>query len=212
MNNYCKIRNDLLGQRLVENLKKRNFEAYYTPTSEEAIKKALEIIPEGSSISWGGSMSIIDMGLTKALNDGNYIVYDREKAETIEEKTEIAHKAFGVDYFLSSANAISEDGVIVNIDRTGNRLAAICYGPKNVLFIIGVNKVCGSESAALERARTVAAPTNAMRFDIKTPCKVTGVCHNCNSPECICSKILTIRNADIPGRMKVIIVGENLGF
>ena len=157
-------------------------------------------------------MTIEEIGLKAALGKGKYVVYDRDKAKNDTERGEILRKAFFADFFISSANAISENGVIYNIDRTGNRLAAICYGPKNVLIIAGINKIAGSENAALERARKTAAPINAMRFDIKTPCKETGVCMDCKSPDTICSKILTLRCADFPGRIKVIIVGEESGF
>lgn len=207
-----KARIDLLGQKVVSALKERHFEAYYEPDNESAVKRALSLIPEGSSVTWGGSMTIEEIGLKAALGKGKYVVYDRDKAKNDTERGEILRKAFFADFFISSANAISENGVIYNIDRTGNRLAAICYGPKNVLIIAGINKIAGSESSALERARKTAAPINAMRFDIKTPCKETGVCMDCKSPDTICSKILTLRCADFPGRIKVIIVGEESGF
>ena len=209
---FHKMRNDLLGKKVVNALNERHFEAYYEPDSKSAVKRVLSLMPEGSSISWGGSMTIEDIGLIKAVYDGNYTLYDRNTAKSDEERGEILRKAFFADFFLSSANAIAENGVIYNIDRTGNRLAAICYGPKNVIIIAGINKIAGSESAALERARKMAAPINAMRFDIKTPCRETGVCMDCKSPQSICSKILTLRCADVPGRIKVIIFGEEAGF
>ena len=209
---YRKARNDLLGKKVAAALNERHFEAYYEPDSESAVKRALSLMPEGSSISWGGSMTVEDIGLKKALYEHSYTLYDRDKAKDDTDRGEILRKAFFADFFLSSANAISENGVIFNIDRTGNRLAAICYGPKNVIIRAGINKIAGSESAALERARKTAAPINAMRFDIKTPCHETGVCMDCKSPQSICSKILTLRCADLPGRIKVIIFGDEAGF
>ncbi len=136
-----KKRNSLLGEQVVKNLKSINIDAYFVSSKEEALKKALEIIPQESSISWGGSVSIESIGLKEAVRNGNYKVLDREKAKTLEEKHEIMHQALSSDFFLTSCNAISEDGVLVNIDGVANRLAAICYGPKHVLMIVGINKV-----------------------------------------------------------------------
>ncbi len=207
-------RNSLLAKRVVENLKKRHFDAFYCETAEDALKKALEFIPEGSLVSWGGSVTLKDMGLIKALNEGNYTTLDRDTAKDRDEMWDIFRKAFFADWYLSSANAISEDGIIYNIDRTGNRVAAIAFGPKNVLIIAGANKITGSEASALERARKVAAPANALRlrYTEDTPCLITGTCTDCRSENTICSKIVALRMNDFPGRIKVIIVGEDLGL
>ncbi|MBE6008564.1 MAG: lactate utilization protein [Lachnospiraceae bacterium] len=207
-------RNSLLAKRVVENLKKRHFDAFYCETAEDAMKKALELIPEGSLVSWGGSMTLKDMGLIRALNEGNYETIDRDNAKDTEEMWDMFRRAFSADWYLSSANAISEDGVIYNIDRTGNRVAAIAFGPKNVLIIAGANKIAGTEAAALERARKVAAPANVVRlryFD-DTPCLKTGTCINCKSEHTLCSKIVALRMNDFPGRIKVIITAEEMGF
>ena len=205
-------RNDLLGEKVVKALQSRNFEAYYCKTSQDAIKKVLEFMHEKSSVTWGGSDTIRSMGLTKQIHEKDYIVYDRDLAATPEEMQDIYRKTFYADYYLTSVNAIAENGVMINIDRTGNRLAAICFGPKHVIIVAGINKVEATEEAALLRARTKAAPINAMRFDIKTPCKLSGSCGDCKSPESICSKILTLRLCDFPGRIKVVLVGEDLGY
>ena len=152
------------------------------------------------------------MGLIQALHDSNaYKLYARDKATDREAVSEIYVKAFTADYFLSSANAISEDGVIVNIDGNGNRVAAITFGPKNVIFVIGINKVCQDAEAALKRARSTAAPINSARFNLNTPCAIDGTCHNCNSADCICNHIHFLRNSP-KGRHSVIIVGEELGY
>lgn len=205
-------RNNLYGKKIVEALKSRNFEAYYEPNCEAAVKRALSLIPEESSVTWGGTMTLEESGLKKALYDGNYKIIDRDTAKDEEERGNLLRQAFFSDFFITSANAISESGVIYNIDGTGNRVAAICFGPKNVLIIAGMNKIAGSEEAALERARKTAAPINAMRFDVKTPCKVTGTCANCKSESCICRKVTALRYGDPNRRIKVILVGENLGF
>lgn len=206
-------RTELLGHTVVKNLNKRNFEAYYCQTAEEAKAKALELIPEGSSVSWGGSMTIRNIGLTTALIDGNYDAHDRDREPTREGQLEVVRQGLLYDYFLTSSNAIGADGVLVNIDGTGNRVAALCFGPQNVIVIAGINKVVADEQAAMVRARTVAAPINMQRFaDKKTPCSTTGMCGNCLSDDCICCQILTTRFCKPDKRIKVIIVGEELGY
>ena len=208
------IRNDMLGERLVKNLERRHFEAYYCRTSSEAIDKVLDLIPDDSSVTWGGSMTIRDMGLTSALHQRTptLTIYDRDLAASPDEVQEIYRKAFWCDYYLSSANAISEDGVIVNIDGNGNRVAAITFGPKHVIFVIGLNKVARDVPAALARARSTASPINMARFDRNTPCKKDGICHNCSSPESICNYFHFIRQSCPARRHIVILVGEDLGY
>lgn len=206
------IRNEKAAGKVIKNLARRNIEACYCPTAHEAVEKLLEMIPAGSSVTWGGSMSIRDIDIPVALaNAGKYKVYDRDKAPDRAAATEIYLKAFSCDYYLSSANAITEDGVIVNIDGTGNRVAAITFGPRNVIFVIGMNKLTQNVDAALARARSLAAPVNTARFDIQTPCKIDGVCHNCLSDDCICNYIHYLRHSP-KGKHKVILVGESLGY
>lgn len=211
MNENIVKRNALLGQQMVKAFEARNMEAYYVETKEEALAKALELIPEKSSISWGGSMSIQEIGLTKALSDGDYVVYDRDLTDDLAEKRQIALQAFDCDYFLASSNAVSEDGVLVNIDGRANRVAAIAFGPRNVLMIVGMNKVVKTEADAMSRAENIAAPINAQRFG-KTPCTVTGECANCKSPGCICCQTMVTRFSLEPKRIKIILVNEDLGF
>ena len=205
-------RNELLAQRMIKSLNRRNMDAYYCPTADEAIAKVQQLIPDGSTVTWGGSMTLRDMGLTAALhNRGTLRLLDRDMAADRAEAVEIYLQAFRADYYLSSANAISEDGVIVNIDGNGNRVAAITFGPEHVIFVIGLNKVAQTTEAALARARSTAAPINTARFDIKTPCRTDGVCHNCNSPESICNHVHFLRNS--PRRRHIVVlVGEPLGY
>ena len=205
-------RNELLAGVLIKNLNRRNMEAFYCPTGDEAVKKVSELIEDGSSVTWGGTMTVRDLGIPDALRSrGTLEVLDRDLVETPEEKLAMYLRAFSVDVYLSSANAISEDGVIVNIDGNGNRVAAITWGPKKVIFVIGLNKVAQTVEAALSRVRGTASPTNAARFDIKTPCQVDGVCHNCNSPQSICNYVHFLRNSP-KGRHVVVLVGEDLGY
>ena len=206
------IRNNRLAEKMIKNLKRRNFEAIYCPTAAEAVEKISAMMPDGSTVTWGGSMTIRDMGLTAALHKRDLKVLDSDLAADRDEAQRIYREAFSADFYLSSVNAISEDGVIVNIDGNGNRVAAITFGPKKVIFVVGLNKVAQDVSAALARARSTASPINAARFDIKTPCQVDGVCHNCNSPESICNYIHFMRNSHPAGRHTVVLVGEELGY
>lgn len=206
------MRNEVLGKRVVQALESRNMEAYYVETKEEAVKKALELIPKGSTISMGGAASVKECGLYDAISSGDYVFYDRDRVNTQEEKEEIARRAFSVDWFLGSVNAMSENGVFINIDGNANRVAAYAYGPKNVLLIVGMNKIVKTEADAMSRARNEAAPVNAQRFGIDTPCSKNGTCFDCKSPQCICCQILTTRFSRVKGRFKIILVDENLGF
>ena len=206
-------RKQKLAERMIKNLGRRNMEAFYCPTGKEAVKKVSELIADGSTVTWGGTTTVRDLGIPEVLKGrGTLNVLDRDLAETQEEKEVIHLKAFTADVYLTSANAISEDGVIVNIDGNGNRVAAITWGPKKVIFVIGLNKVAQTVEAALARARSTASPINAQRFDIHTPCRIDGTCHNCNSPESICSYVHFLRNSRNKGRHVVVLVGEDLGY
>ena len=200
------------GNILVKNLRRRHFEAYYCKDKQEALRKALELIPEGSSVGWGGVMSAVEIGLLDAVRSGDYQALDRESCTTQEERDRIAMDCLSADVFITGANALSMDGQMVSIDGTGNRVAAIIYGPKKVLIIAGMNKVCDTIESAVQRARTVAAPMNMQRFMKDTPCAVTGVCGDCKSESCICNQILVTRNCRPVNRICFLIVGEDLGF
>lgn len=212
MENAMKRYYDKRAAVLVKNLEKRHFEAYYCETKEAALAKALELIPEGATVGWGGAYSAQQIGLPQALNAGNFNTIDRDQCATQEEKAKAARDCLSADFFLTGANAISLDGQMVNIDGNGNRVAAIIYGPQNILVIAGMNKVCDNLEAAVQRARTVAAPTNQQRFQGKTPCTATGSCADCLSENCICNQIVITRNCRPAGRIKFILVGEALGF
>ena len=206
------LRNERLATTLIKNLHRRHIEAFYCATGAEAVRKVSELIEDGNSVTWGGTMTVRDLGIPDFLRSrGTLEVLDRDLAETPEEKQDVYLKAFSADVYLTSANAISEDGVIVNIDGNGNRVAAITWGTKKVIFVIGLNKVAQSVEAALSRARGTASPVNAARFDIKTPCQVDGACHNCNSADSICNYVHFLRNSP-KGRHVVVLVGENLGY
>ncbi|MBR6443735.1 MAG: lactate utilization protein [Clostridia bacterium] len=202
-------RNELLAQKVIKGLESRNMTGWYAASKEEALKTALSLIPEGSSVTMGGAMSAHEIGLVEALKEGNYNFIDRDKAE---DKRAAMLAAYDADVFLSSANAMTDDGILVNIDGNSNRVSAICQGPKKVLFIVGMNKVCGDLDSAMKRARNVAAPVNAQRFGLSTPCAKTGKCMDCKSPDTICCQFLITRFSRHAGRIHVILVNDTLGF
>ncbi len=209
MNENIVKRNKLLAQKVIKGLESRNMTGYYAASKEEAVKKALELIPEGSSVTMGGAMSAHEVGLVDVLKNGNYNFIDRD---AYDDKRAAMLMAYDADVFLASANAMTEDGVIVNIDGNSNRVSAIAQGPKKVVFIVGMNKICDDVDGAMKRARNVAAPINAQRFGLSTPCSKTGSCMNCKSPDTICCQILITRFSRHEGRIHVILVNDNLGF
>ena len=200
------------GALLVKNLQSRHFDAYYCANKEDALAKALELIPEGVSVGWGGAQSAEDIGLLEAVRKGPYQAIDRDTAKSPEERVKIMKQALLSDVFIVGANALSLDGQMVNIDGNGNRVAAIVYGPDSVIVIAGMNKVVATLEDAVQRTRTIAAPMNKQRFALNTPCEITGACADCKSEGCICNQLLITRNSKPAGRIKVILVGEELGF
>ena len=209
MNDNIFKRNELLAQKVIKGLESRNMTGYYAASAEEAKKIALDIIPEGASVTMGGGMSVHEIGLVDALKGGNYNFIDRDQAS---DKRAAMLAAYDADFFLSSCNAMTEDGILVNIDGNSNRVSAICQGPKKVLFIVGMNKVCDDVDGAMKRARNVAAPINAQRFGLDTPCAKTGSCMNCKSPDTICCQFLITRFSRHEGRIHIILVNDSLGF
>lgn len=207
-----KKRYDILGQEVVKELKKRNFTAYYVESGEEAKELALKLIPEGSSVSWGGSMTLNEIGLKKAIKEGNYTAIDREEAKNPQERNEIMKKGLYADYFLMSANAMSREGIMVNIDGLGNRIASLLFGPEHVIVISGMNKVEESLEDAIRRARYKVAPINGQRFDRGSFCSYKGYCGECTGNQSICSHMAITRTQMDENRIVHILVGENLGF
>ncbi len=209
MNANITKRNELLAQKVIQGLKSRNMTGYYAATREEALAQVLALIPEGSSVTMGGAMSAHEIGLVEALKKGSYQFIDRD---AMEDKRAAMLAAYDADFFLTSANAMTSDGEMVNIDGNANRVSAIAQGPKKVLVIVGMNKICGDLDSAMKRARNVAAPINAQRFGLNTPCSKTGACMNCKSPDTICCQFLITRYSRHADRIHVILVNDNLGF
>lgn len=202
-------RNELLAQKVIKGLASRNMTGYYAASKQEALDTALGLIREGSTVTMGGGMSVHEIGLVDALKDGNYNFIDRDE---IADKRAAMLAAYDADVFLSSTNAMTEDGELVNIDGNANRVSALAQGPRKVILIVGMNKVCSDLDGAMKRARNVAAPINAQRFGLNTPCAKTGACMNCKSPDTICCQFLITRFSHHADRIHVILVNDDLGF
>lgn len=208
MNENMRKRNEILAQTVIKGLESRNMTGYYAADKEEAVKKALEVIGKGSTVAMGGCQSAHEIGLIQALEEGDYNYIDRSNMTP----RESLMAAYDADVFLSSANAMTNDGIMVNIDGNSNRVSCIAQGPKKVVFIVGMNKICSDLDEAIKRARNVAAPANAQRFDVKTPCKVTGKCADCKSSDTICCQFLIARYSRHEGRIHVVLVNDTLGY
>ena len=209
MNQTIFKRNELLAAKVIRGLESRNMSGYYAASREEALAKALELIGKGSSVAMGGCATAAEIGLVEAVKNGEYHFIDRA---AIADPREALLASYDADVFLSGANAMTEDGVIINIDGNANRVSAIAQGPKKVIFLVGMNKICNDVDGAMKRARNVAAPINAQRFGLSTPCAKTGACANCKSPDTICCQFLITRYSRHAGRIHVILINDTLGF
>ena len=208
MDENMRKRNELLAQTVIKGLKSRNMSGYYAADKEEAVKLALELIPEGSSIAMGGCMSAQEIGLIQVLEDGNYNYIDRAKLAPREGLL----AAYDADIFLSSANAITSDGIMVNIDGNSNRVSCIAQGPRKVVFIVGMNKVCPDLDDAMKRARNVAAPANAQRLTSRHPARRPENASTANPRIRSARQFLITRYSRHADRIHVILVNDTLGF
>jgi len=200
-------------ERTIHALKKNNFEALFVPDAKAALEEVMRRIPDGATVGVGGSVTLNQIGLLDALGKRNIrLIWPFQQARNDEERIELVRKSFSSDIFLSSTNAVTEDGKLFNVDATGNRVGAMFIGPKSVIVISGVNKIVKDTEAAEKRVKEWTAPQNAKRLKRKTPCVETGVCADCSSPDRICNIYVTL--AKRPSRTDVIIilVGENLGI
>ena len=202
-----------LAETVMKNLKKRQIDACYCPTVSEAKQKALSYLTPDCSVSCGGSMTLEETGILKALRERSDIrLIDRAAASSPEEIKKMYHEALACDYYFMSTNALTLDGELVNIDGNGNRVAALIYGPEHVIIVAGMNKVAADLAEALNRVHNTATPLNCIRLSKKTPCAATGACANCLSADCICNQIVITRRSGNPDRIKVILVGDDLGY
>ncbi len=196
---------------VMKNLEKRGFTGYYCETKEDIVKKVMELIPAKSSVTWGGSETLVEAGVLDAVKSADYEIIDRKSAKTPEESRQLYGRIVCADYFLTSTNAFTIDGELVNVDGNGNRVACLITGPSHVIVVAGMHKMCATVDDAIRRIHTLAAPPNAIRVGVQTPCAVTGVCSDCLSPGCICCQTVVTRKSK-PGRIIVILTGEELGF
>lgn len=198
---------------IIENLKKRQMEGFYCKTSEEAVVKACSFFQPGDTVSFGGSETLDECGMLPLLRGKDDItLFDRDTATSQEETEEIFRKVFSADCYFMSTNAITLEGELVNIDGRGNRLAALIFGPKQVIVMVGMNKVVSNLTDAYNRVKDIASPANCIRLHKKTPCVTTGHCGDCYSSDCICSQTVITRRSGQPGRIKIILIGESLGY
>ena len=201
------------AQTIIKNLEKRNMAGYYCPTIAEACKTALSFAEADTTVSFGGSTSLVESGILDALRARTDIrLIDRSQAKTPEDIKQAYRDSFSADTYYMSTNAITLDGELVNIDGNGNRVAALIYGPDKVVIIAGMNKVAATVEDALRRVRNQATPPNCNRLNKNTPCATTGVCADCLSSDCICNQIVITRRSGSPKRILVILVGEELGY
>lgn len=199
-------------ERTMQNLESNNMKAYYAPTAKYALELVKELLPTGSTVACGGSMSLDESGILSLLQSGEYNFLDRSTAQTPEEIAEIYRKSFSADCYLTSCNAVTEQGELYNVDGNSNRVAAMCYGPDSVICVVGCNKIVQNLEQAKARVEAMAAPANACRLQRKTPCATTGRCEHCHSPERICCTTVIHSYQRTPNRIKVILVGEPLGY
>lgn len=213
MSDVLKKTYEVQAATIIKALEKRNMKGYYCPDCASAVKQASELIPDGASVSFGGSMSLGESGVMDMLRSRTDIrLLDRSKAKTPEETKKLYHDALSSDVYFMSSNAITLDGELINIDGNGNRVAALIYGPERVVLIVGMNKVTPTVENGIRRVHNIATPANCIRLNKQTPCAATGVCHDCLSPDCICSQTVITRRSSVPERIIVILVGEALGY
>ncbi len=197
---------------IIKNLEKRQMEGYYCPDSKSAAEKAISIMEKGSVVSYGSSVTLEETGIKEVIRKENYKFLDRYKFEGSQKRREIDLQSFHADYYLMSTNAITLEGELINIDGNGNRVAALIYGPKNVIILAGMNKIVTDVKSGYARVRNFASPPNAVRLNRKTPCAATGKCQDCYSPDCFCNQIVVTRRSGMDKRIKVILIGEELGY
>lgn len=201
------------AETVIKNLKRRNMEGYYCETSAEAVELVCGMIPAGDSITWGGSVTFTQSGMKAALEErGSWKLLDRTTAVTDDEKREMWRDRASADWFFMSTNALTIGGELVNIDGNGDRLACLVHGPSHVVVLAGMNKLVADVDAGIKRIRTTTCPLNAARLHTATPCETAGICGNCHAERCMCCETVITRHSRHDGRIKVVLIGEELGY
>lgn len=201
-----------MAQGIIKQLDRAGFEGYFCQNSEDARALVAKLVPVGSSVAWGGSETFKETGIKDMLAKGNYQMLDRAKASSPDELREVFLSHFASDFFFMSTNALTQKGELVNIDGNSNRLACLLHGPKQVIVLVGMNKVVCDVDAAFKRIRTAACPPNAARLHTGTPCENTGMCSQCHADGCMCCNLVITRHSRHKGRIKVILIAEDLGY
>ena len=203
---------EALAGSVVRALNRKGYEAVYAPTKEDALAEVLKLIPEGAVVGVPGTVTIREIGAMEKLAERGCTIHHHWNPDlTPEERMQTLMDEYCADYFLTSANAVTRDGMIVNIDGNGNRVSAMAWGRNVLIFVVGVNKVAGSLEEAVNRART-ATPPNVLRLNGDTPCTQTGYCVNCDSPSRVCRALLILERPTNGRKTHVIMVGEDLGY
>lgn len=199
--------------KVIDKLDKNNMNGYYAKSKDEVIQIIQSLISEGEVVGCGGSMTLFEYGIIDHLRSGRYKFLDRYKdGLSKEDIKKVYRQAFFADAYLSSTNALTEDGELYNVDGNGNRVAAMLYGPDKVIVVCGYNKIVKNVGEAIERNKSIAAPANAIRLNKNTPCAKVGYCMECNSEERICCEYTLIKRQAVKGRIHVIIIGEVAGY
>ncbi|MGE4454366.1 MAG: lactate utilization protein [Sphaerochaeta sp.] len=226
MDAHLQTNRTLQVERTIKALEKNNIEAHFLSSSKDVLPTLSQLMDKGQSVAVGGSITLKETGVLEFLRSGDYTFYDRYEAGLDKEGvTEVLHKSFFVDTYLASANAVTEHGELYCVDGTSNRVAALLYGPKQVILLVSWDKIVPDLVSAILRVKEIAAPTNARRLDTGAFCIEQGRCIN---PHCdernlmalaagacehtICSNYVVFSHQQIPGRMKVLIIGESLGY
>lgn len=212
MDNVRSAAHRATAQRIIKKLALRNMTGHYCDTAAEAVEIARGLVGDGESVTWGGSVTFTQSGVKDALAADSHPMIDRMEASTEAEREEMWRRQVSADWFFMSANAITLDGELVNIDGNANRLALLLHGPKHVCVIAGMNKVVADVESGLKRIRTVTCPLNAARLHTNTPCELTGACADCHAPGCMCCQEVVTRHSRHAGRIHVVLVGEDLGY
>ena len=212
MDRNIKAANEAKFETIIKKLEARNITGHYAENSEDAVKIALELTPEGSFVSFGGSMTITETGIRRALKEGNYRVTDPWDCKDPVEGLRMKRESLLSDVFFMSTNAITLDGELINVDGNGNRVAGLIFGPNKVIIVTGANKIVRDEAEGRARVKTMASPPNNVRLNNETPCAITGRCVDCLSPKTICNHTVITRRSFTPGRIHVILVNEDLGY
>ncbi|SMB92291.1 Uncharacterised ACR, YkgG family COG1556 [Desulfonispora thiosulfatigenes DSM 11270] len=200
-------------EKTIVNLQKNNIQGYLVQDENELLEKIKELVKEGNTVGAGGSMTLHRAGVFELLKSGNYNFLDRnKKGLTKEEAYEVQRQSLLADTYLTSSNALTEEGELYNVDGYGNRVAAMIFGPEQVIVVVGINKIVKNIEEATKRVERIAAPANTKRLERKTPCATLGYCTDCQSPDRICNSYVIIRKQMVKDRIKVIIVNKELGY